>query len=87
MIKERDLVVLTDYVASGEDRELIPGDVGCVVQVHPGGTAYTVEFLSLQGVSVATAILQPSQVRAATHSDLTQSRPIPIGRSVHSGGF
>ena len=51
MINERELIVLTDYVDSDENRELIPGDVGCVVYVHPDDEAYIVEFLSLKGRS------------------------------------
>lgn len=45
-IKEHDRVVLTTDVA-GE--KLAAGDVGTVVHVFRGGTAFEVEFVSLEG--------------------------------------
>ncbi len=85
MIEERELVMLTDYVDSDEKEELLPGDLGLVVYVHPGSKACTVEFLSLEGIAVATATLLLSQVRAATYSDMTQLRLLSGGRSILFG--
>lgn len=59
MIKEHDLVVLTEgLLAEG----LEAGDVGTVVMVHsvPG---YEVEFTTLDGQTVAIVSVFPNQVR------------------------
>ena len=52
MFKEHEQIVLTDYVKGHENEELSPGDVGCVVHIHPGAAAYIVEFMSLHGETV-----------------------------------
>ena len=49
-IKEHDCVVLT---ADLPDEKLKSGDVGTVVHVHKGGAAYEVEFMTLDGHTVA----------------------------------
>lgn len=71
MLKEHATIVLTqDLPAAG----LEAGDVGVVVHVHPGGEAYEVEFLSLDGSTVAIETLTASQVRGANHRDIPHVR-------------
>jgi hypothetical protein len=67
MIKEHDRVVLTKEVP---EQGLQTGDVGTVIHVHKKGLAFEVEFLTLQGETVAIATLEASKVR-----------PVPKGRS------
>ncbi len=74
MFKEHERIVLTDYVDGDDGEKLHPGDVGCVIHVHPGGEAYVVEFVSLQGETVAIATVLRSQARALTRSDITHAR-------------
>jgi len=58
MINEHDRVVLTEDVP----REgLKAGDVGTVVQIHVGGEAYEVEFICLDGQTVAVVTLEANR--------------------------
>jgi len=59
MMKELDTVVLT---ADLPDHALIRGDLGTVALVHPGG-GYEVEFMTLDGETLAVVSLFPNQVR------------------------
>jgi hypothetical protein len=62
MITEHASVVLTeDIAASG----LQAGDVGVVVQIHREGASYEVEFMTLDGGTLAIETLEASQVREA----------------------
>ena len=81
MIKEHDCVVLTQDVAA---ERLEAGDVGTVVHVHQGGTAYEVEFITLTGKTVAVVTLAAQQVRPIAPRDLSHVRPLsePMAASV-----
>ncbi len=60
MIAEHSMVVLTnDIPTSG----LFAGDVGAVVHVYPGGSAYEVEFVDGDGSTVACITLDAKNVR------------------------
>jgi hypothetical protein len=77
MIQELDSVVLTtDLPEYGLER----GDIGAVVLVHGDGKGYEVEFVMLDGETVAVVSLFPSQVRPISpreiaHVRLVQSAP------------
>ncbi|MBM4038373.1 MAG: DUF4926 domain-containing protein [Planctomycetes bacterium] len=73
MIKEHDRVVLT---ADLEQEGLEAGDVGTVVHVHRQGEAYEVEFMTLDGETVAVATLRASQVRPVSRREMTHARPL-----------
>ena len=75
MIREHDQVVLTENLP---DMALEAGDVGVVVHVYRGGEAYEVEFLTLDGRTVAIATVLNSQLRPVTHRDITHARPLEI---------
>ena len=47
-----------------------------VVHVHPGGKAYVVEFMALDGDTIAIATVLPSQARSVTSRDLTHTRHV-----------
>jgi hypothetical protein len=73
MIAEHASVVLTENIpASG----LEAGDVGVVVHVHPEGKAYEVEFMSLDGGTVAIQTLEARQVREARNRDIPHVREL-----------
>ena len=76
MFKEHEQVVLTADVWGDEGEQLMPGDVGAVIHIHPGGEAYVVEFLALDGDTVAIATVLPSQARPVTSRDLTHTRQV-----------
>ena len=76
MFKEHEQVVLTADVWGDEGEQLMPGDVGAVIHIHPGGEAYVVEFMALDGDTVAIATVLPSQARSVTSRDLTHTRQV-----------
>ena len=74
MIQELDLVILTcDLPKNGLTR----GDVGTVVLSHPGG-GYEVEFMALDGETLAVVSLSPNQVRPIGHREIAHARPIGL---------
>jgi Domain of unknown function (DUF4926) len=73
MIKEHDRVVLTaDVPAEG----LKPGDVGTVVHIHRDGEAYEVEFMCLDGQTIAVVTLKASQVRPIQSREIAHAREL-----------
>lgn len=73
MIKEYDRVILThDLPAEG----LKAGDVGTIVHVHRGGSAFEVEFLTLHGETAAVATVPAAHIRPVAQRDLTHARLI-----------
>ena len=74
MFKEHQQIVLTDFAIGDEGEELKPGDVGCVVHIHPGEEARVVEFMSLGGETVALATVMAAQARSVTRTDITHAR-------------
>ena len=77
MFKEHNQIVLTVDVVGDEGEELKSGDVGTIIHIHPNGEALVVEFLSLNGDTVAIATVLPSQARPVTNADLTHARTVP----------
>jgi len=73
MIAEHDRIVL---IKDLPQENLRAGDVGTVVFVHAHGVAYEVEFLTLDGVTVAVATVESSQLRPAGHADITHTRSL-----------
>ena len=74
MLKEHDRVVLTVDLP---DKRLEAGDVGVIVFVPKSGEGYTVEFIALDGNTVAVTAVGASQVRPVNASDLPHVRRIP----------
>ncbi|HEX8011750.1 MAG TPA: DUF4926 domain-containing protein [Casimicrobiaceae bacterium] len=73
MIAEHDSVVLTkDLPESG----LVAGDVGIVVHVYRDRVAYEVEFVSLDGSTIAVETLEGSAIRAAARGDVPHVREL-----------
>jgi len=71
MIREHSSVVLTEAIPSAG---LEAGDVGVVVHVHRNGEAYEVEFLTLDGNTIAVETLTTRQIRAASNRDIPHVR-------------
>lgn len=66
MIKEHDrIVLLKDLPEDG----LQAGDVGTVVHIHRQGEAFEVEFMTLDGRTVAVVTLLSSQIRTVSKRD------------------
>lgn len=73
MIKEHDRVVLTTDL-SGE--KLAAGDVGTVMHIYREGEAFEVEFVSLDGETVAVVTLEPAQIRPVERREITHARRV-----------
>ncbi len=75
-ILEHERVVLKTHVPS---EGLEPGDVGTVVHVYADGLAYEVEFMTLDGGTVAVVTLEADQVRPVSGTDMTHARSLSPG--------
>jgi hypothetical protein len=72
MINELDQAVLTvDLPEHG----LVHGDIGTVVLLH-GEKGYEVEFVALDGETIATTSLSTGQVRPIGPREIAQARVI-----------
>ena len=65
-MKEHDRVVLAVDLP---DQKLTAGDVGTVVHVYRDGVAYEVEFVALDGETVAIVTVTRAQVRPIARRD------------------
>lgn len=73
MSQELDRVVLTiDLPEYG----LKAGDLGTVVLVHQDYQGYEVEFITLNGETVAVVSLLPTQLRPIGQREIAQARVI-----------
>jgi hypothetical protein len=73
VIEELDCVVLTrDLPSSG----LKAGDIGTVVMVFNGGEAYDVEFLALDGETIALETLTADAVRPVRRREISHAREV-----------
>ncbi|MDP8228681.1 MAG: DUF4926 domain-containing protein [Candidatus Electryoneaceae bacterium] len=70
-MKELDIVVLTEDIP---EYGLKANDVGTIVMVHNGGEGYEVEFMTLQGDTVAVLTLMPLQIRPSKHHEMSHTR-------------
>ena len=73
MFKEHDQIVLTSDLP---EEGLKAGDVGTIVHIHRRGEAFEVEFMALDGNTIAVATVMASQVRPVTDRDVTHARQI-----------
>jgi Domain of unknown function (DUF4926) len=74
-LKEHDCVVLTADLPAGKFKA---GDVGTVVHVHKRNEAYEVEFMTLDGHSVAVATVRNDQLRPVSRRDLSHVRELQV---------
>ena len=72
-IQELDQVVLCrDLPEYG----LCAGDIGTVVLIHRGGEGYEVEFITLDGETIAVATLLADEVRPIASKEMAHVRPL-----------
>jgi hypothetical protein len=72
MIREHESVILTEDLPK---HGLKRGDIGVVVLLH-GVAGYGVEFMTLDGETVAVVSLAKHQVRAVGPHKMAHSRPL-----------
>lgn len=73
MIRDLEEVVLTCDLP---EQKLAAGDIGTVVLVHGEGAGYEVEFMTLDGETIAISTLRADQVRRAHADEIAHARPI-----------
>jgi hypothetical protein len=73
VIEELDTVVLTTDM---NDYGLKAGDIGAVVLVHGAGKAYEVEFVTLDGDTVAVLTATPDQIRRIREGEIAHARMV-----------
>ena len=74
MIKELDSVVLAVDLPA---HHLKAGDVGTIVLVHAGGAGYEVEFVALDGETIAVVTLAAAELRPVGRREIVHARPLP----------
>jgi Domain of unknown function (DUF4926) len=72
-IKEHDRIVLTTDVP---EEKLTVGDVGVVIHIHNGGSAYEIEFVALDGETITVVTLENDCVRPVGHHEITHARQV-----------
>ena len=72
MIREHDVIVLACDLA---EFGLKIGDLGTVVHLYSDG-AYEVEFVTLEGMTVAVATLEKNQVRPVGPREIHHARSL-----------
>jgi hypothetical protein len=72
-MKELDTIVLADDLP---ELGLAKGDLGTVVLTHREGQAYEVEFVTLDGETVAVTTLRASQVRPVAPKEIAHARMV-----------
>jgi len=70
-IREQDSVVLTEDCP---EHGLSKGDIGTVVLTHKNGAGYEVEFVTLQGETIAVVTLTAAQVRNVGRREIAHAR-------------
>jgi hypothetical protein len=75
MIQELDEVVLTCELP---EQGLAKGDIGVVVLVHNQGEGFEVEFMTLDGETVAIETLRRSQVRPVGKHEIAHARELVL---------
>lgn len=74
-MKELDTVVLADDLP---EQGLRAGDLGTIVMVHQGGAGYEVEFVTLDGETVAVVTVAESQVRPVDAHEIAHARALAV---------
>ena len=71
MIQELDRIILTtDLPGYGLEQ----GDVGTVVLIHQDGAGYEVEFVTLNGDTIAVVSLYNEQIRTISSREIARVR-------------
>jgi len=73
MMREHDRVVLSSDLS---EEGLQAGDVGTIVHIYPHGEAFEVEFVALNGETVAVVTIKSGQIRAVREGEITHARAL-----------
>ncbi len=72
-ISEHERVILTTDLSQ---HRLAAGDVGTVVHVYDDAAAFEVEFIALDGTSIAIVTVEKQQVRKILAREITHARQV-----------
>lgn len=72
-MKEHDSVVLTCGL---DEYGLVAGDVGTIVHIHDQALAYEVEFMTLNGQTLAVVTLRDDQIRPIAQREIPHARVV-----------
>lgn len=75
MIRELDRVILTRPL---DELGLEAGDVGTVVLVHEGGRGFEVEFVTLEGETLAVTTVSADDVRPIDRNEIAHARSVAV---------
>lgn len=75
MIKEHEEIVLADDLP---EYGLKRGDIGVVVHIHQGGKGFEIEFVALDGETLAVATVNAGQVRRIGKNEIAQARNVEL---------
>lgn len=75
MIKEHEEIVLADDLPK---YGLKRGDIGTVVYVHQGGKGFEIEFITLDGETLAIVTVDAGQVRRIQKNEIAQARNVEL---------
>jgi hypothetical protein len=75
MFKELEIVALTKNAPALGLRE---GDVGTIVNVHPDGQAFMVEFVTSNGRTAAIELFDIDQIRALRPDESMLGRAVAV---------
>jgi len=73
MLEELDQVVLTRDLP---EHGLCAGDIGTIVLVHRGGEGFEVEFITLDGETIAVTTVKSNEVRPIGSKEVAHVRPL-----------
>jgi len=74
-MKELETVVLAEDLP---EQGLRAGDLGTIVMVHQRGAGYEVEFVTLEGGTVAVVTLTAAQVRQVDPHEIAHARALAV---------
>ncbi len=72
-MNELDCIVLTTDIP---ENGLKAGDIGTIVMVHKAGQGFEVEFVTLDGETLAVVSLSAAQIRPIAHREIAHARPV-----------
>jgi len=73
MIKEFENIVLTTDLP---EYGLASGDIGTIVMAHDNEAGYEVEFVTLDGETLAVTSLLNTQIRPVAHKEIAHARSV-----------
>jgi Domain of unknown function (DUF4926) len=75
MVKELDQIVLKENLPT---YGLQSGDIGTVVLIHQNGKGYEVEFIALNGETIAVVTLFADQARSIKEREIANVRKLEL---------